>query len=570
MGKVSKLLAVTLAAAMAIQTTVLAAPADELNEILTKQVTVQQETLLSKTLGLNQLSENIEHNGLEMYWKGGLTEGTAEVFGIQDKIPEGSYAELGFTVDKNAQNWLINAGFGTEESVLGNLALYGDYDRLSMFVPQLFVGALSLHAGNFKEQYEGSVVKEMIDSLFGEEYNNYIPELNTHFYPNSSDLNLISGLTGGFEEVLLAVSQDIENAVVVEKSGEEKEPVYTMKIPAEAMKAVYESVFEGYLSVFNSMNLMEAYETYDLEDQIDQMLDTMFMVIPREVSVDFYTKDQMLQKISYELYMDTNELAQMGQVEEEISYFTQSEDELETVFTDVVEGVLDEAGIVTDDMERTSEGFKGTVLYEVIFTEPSEPASGIEIHINMTDDVQGEFADFQIQMATIEGDTTSTTTVDMNLSAMKENLFSGRVYTQEFNAATGDWNVTITMNGNLGSILMEEMDPEELPGITLDSTFTEIDPGKAFTWVVDGLTMNMEGESVGGTTELRISAEPQPIDAPGQERVLLEMTEDEFMDLALEIMMNGQAWMTQFESEEIAVIGGADGPTSVWVAGTVE
>ena len=131
------------------------------------------------------------------------------------------------------------------------------------------------------------------------------------------------------------------------------------------------------------------------------------------------------------------------------------------------------------------------------------------------------------------------------------------------------------------------MDMEELPVITLDSTFTEIEPGKAFTWTMDGLTMKVDGETIGVTTEVSVTSEPEAIAVPGQERVLLEMTEDEIMNLLMEVMMNAQTWVSQFEEDEaaedynsseeipgaeanaVSIIGGADGPTSIFVAGKV-
>ena len=128
MRKCGKLMITALVAAMIFQSTAMAAPADELNEILAGQAELQQESLLSETLGLTEMKDLISQNGIDVQWRGGFTDGTVEMLDLQEDIPAGAYAELGFKLDLNAENWLVEAGFGTEEAALGNLALYGDHD----------------------------------------------------------------------------------------------------------------------------------------------------------------------------------------------------------------------------------------------------------------------------------------------------------------------------------------------------------------------------------------------------------------------------------------------------------
>ena len=544
MRKCGKLMITALVAAMIFQSTAMAAPADELNEILAGQAELQQESLLSETLGLTEMKDLISQNGIDVQWRGGFTDGTVEMLDLQEDIPAGAYAELGFKLDLNAENWLVEAGFGTEEAALGNLALYGDHDKLSLSVPQLFVGALSLHAGNLKEQYIGSA----LTSLLGEDYSSYIPELNTRFYPEEGDLDLGKGFVGSFEEAMLQQVQKIQAEVRVEKKGNSEEMVYTMTLPAEVIKEVYSSFFEGYLSVIGQLGVVDMSELYEAEDQLDLMLDALFTVMPEEIEVDFHTKDNLLEKISYELYLDTTAMeAQLEQMDEEISYNTQSSDEIETVLTEVVEGILDEAGTVSD-VYVEEEGFKGTASYEIIYKDPSNPASGMDIHMNMTDEEQGEFADMLIQTATVVEGTVSTTTVSMDMTTMGENAYSGTIYTQTFDAATGDLNMTIAFESDPESLFAAEMD-EEMPVIALDSTFSEIEPGIGFTWVMDGLTVEVEGESIGITSEVTVSAQPEAITAPQQERVLLDMTEDELMSFLMEVMMNAESWAAQLEPE---------------------
>lgn len=557
------------AAAMLVQTTAMAEPLDELNEILTATPELKQETLLSETLGLTQIKELIKENGIDIHWKGGLTDGTAEILGVQDNIPEGSYAELGFQLDRNAQNWKVEAGLGTAEEVLGNLALYGDHDVLQLAIPQLYDGAVALHAGNLKEQYENSA----LSALLGEDYSAVIPELNMRFYPEAADLDLMNTLTASFTEALAQEAAEIEEQVQVEKAENGDEVIYTMTCPSEVIKEVYASFFEGYIGLVSQFNAVDTYELSEMEDELDQMIEEVFAVLPEEIDVDFFTKEGLLEKIYYELYLDT--------------------EAMEAVNGDVVEGVLDEAGTAQDAAGET-DGFKGTAAYEIAYTDPSDPAAGMEIHMTMTDDTAGEYADVLVQLATATEGTVSETTLTAAISVAGEPVYTGTLYTQTFDALTGDLDMSLAVQADPEGMI-GEAEAAELPVLTLDSTFTEIEPGVGFTWTADGLTLSADGESIGITSELTVSAKPEAITDLQPEYAILEMDETELTTFIMEIYMNAQNWLSEHTTETdaltndavteeadaiesaideaedgsktAAIIGGADGPTSIFLAG---
>lgn len=566
------------AAAMLCQGTVMAAPLDELNEILAAQSELKQESLLSETLGLKELQETIKENGIAVHWKGGLTDGTAEVLNMQNEIPEGIYAELGFQLDRNAKNWKAEAGFGTAAAEWGSLALYGAQDTLQLAIPQLYEGSVALHAGNLKEQYEASA----LPALLGEEYSAMIPDLNVKFYPEASDLEFLNDLLSGLGAGLTQELEGIEDQISVEKKGDQDEMIYTMTCPMEAVKDVYASFFDGYIGLISQFELMEITELSEFEQELNLMLEAMFTVMPEEINIDFYVEDSKLAKIAYELEMDTAAL--------------------EAASGEVVEDVLEEAG-TAEDAAGGSDAFQGTVAYELIYADPSNPAAGMDIHMKMTDEEVGEYADFLLKLANTTEATTSVTTVSADVAVAGQQIYTGTLYTQSFDAATGDFDFVFAIPADSNG-LIGEAEAAQLPTLTLDSTFTEIDPGKSFAWKLDGLTVSMEGVSAGITSELTVNAQPEAITDVQPERALLELDENELSTLIMEVYMNAQNWLSERTAEmdaltndsdieesivigeddaeaeiiideaeddtkTVSIIGGADGPTSIFLAGKV-
>lgn len=590
MHRIGKVVITVFAAAMAFQTVAMAAPLDELNEILTKQAELQQASLLSETLGLPELGTAIKENGIDFGLKGALSEGTEATLGMEGEIPQDAYVELGLQADLKEKEWILDAGFGAEGASLGDLTLYGSSDKLSLSVPQLFVGAVSLYAGNLKEQYAGSALEMML----GEGTSEQLPELNMRFYPEASDLEALASLGGGFEAALLQELEGVEEQIQVEKTEEAEGIVYVMTMPTEVIKDVYSVMFEQYLSLIRQSGMVEVTQIYELEDELELMIDQMFAIMPENLDMNFYTEDGLLKKITYELYMDTSTMAALEQIEGDISYNTQSADE-ETVYTEELSGEVEEAGTVSSDVAAEEDGavseeimeadvFKGTISYEIIYNDPSNPADSMDINMVMTEETTGETASVQMQLRTAVEGSVEEKTVALDVTAMEESAYSGTIYTQTFNAETGDFDVKIGFEGKL---------PESIE-INLDSTFTGIEAGRAFTWKLDGLTLEIEGEAIGVTGEVSVSADPGEIAAPAQERVLLDLTEEELMGLMMEVTQNAQVWAAQFnpeteglydsgeyeleeeayeetvvgeEADAVSVIGGADGPTSIYLAG---
>lgn len=541
MRKFVKTVTAAFVCTMVFQTTAMAAPLDELNEILEKQQSANAGSLLADTLGWEELGKAIQANGIDFSLTGGLKEGTAATLGIENEIPEDGYIDLGFQLDLNAKQYLVSAGFGAEGADLGSLSLYGDAGKLALSIPQIFVGAVSLEAGNLLEQYTGSALETfLVQNGAGFD----VPSIDMKFYPEESDLEGLTRSTGSLEEILTEQMKEYEEGVQVEKSEEGEYTVYTMIMERDMIMGIYEMIFDLYGSAFSAAGAVESVDLAEFEAEMDEMLAMMETILPEQFELDFLVKDDLLEKITYEIYMDTSAMEAVEYAGEEAT------------------------------LEEEGDEFKGYISYEIVYNEPSQPMNSMDMNIVIMDEERMELGTMVMQLRSGVENNVSETTMDMDITAEGESIYSGTIYKHTFDASTGDLDMLISIEDETSAIELK-----------LDSTFTEVEAGKSFVWKVDGLTMEAEGESIGVAGEIKVSVDPGELAAPAQERVILKLNEDELMGLLMEVMQNAQVWAAQFEPDSyeieedyeatdegaasVSIIGGADGPTSVFLAGKV-
>lgn len=520
MNKKGKMMVMAMASAMMMQATpVMANEAlEELNTILTEQLQQTQESLLSETLGLSDLKEAIKTNGIALQWNAGLMDGTAELTGLTD-IPEGSYAQLGVYLDKTNQNWKVDAGFGALDGALGDLTLYGEHDMLQLAIPQLYEGAITVHAGNLKEQYDASA----LSLLFGEQYSAMIPDIDMKFYPEATDLELFDSLSAGFSKVLLEELTEFQQQINVEKREEQDSLIYTMTYPSEAVQELYTSFFDSYIGLFSRLGMVNVTEISEWETEIDQMLDELFTMMPEEIDVNFYVKNDLVEKISYEMYLDTAAMAGASDM--------MSEEEQQ-----------EEAVIEVSDAGKL-ENF--TLFYEFTFTDPTNLGAGMDMRMQMIEET-GVSGEILLQIANVTEESTASMTITAEVSAKDETIYSGTVFKQTFDAATGDFDIIVAEG------MFDETDTQEELSLTLDSIFTQIEAGKGFTWKIDEFSFGSDSEKIGITSEVTVNSQPEAIEALPMERNIFEMDETELYDLILEISENAQNFIALSEGEVMA------------------
>lgn len=551
----AKAAATVLAASMIFQGTAFAAPIDELNEIMEKQEENSVDSLMEETLGFSALGDAIDDNGLQFQIKAGLLPQTFELLSEGSAFTEkeaellkNGYALLGLQIDPKQEKWQLNAGAGSAEEALLDASLYGDKQQLALSLPQFYAGALSLKAGNLKEQIMGSALA----GIFGitEENAAQIPEVDMSFYPEDSEA---PGIFDGMEERLEEKMEGIEDRMQVEKTESGDVTTYAASMDTADIMDIYKIVFDEYLSFFETASApfyFSATDSTDLSGQIDQMLSEMGSVLGDTVTVDFDVRDGLVEKISYELYLDTTPLEQTAADMEETAGET-----AEKTVEEVVEEVVEEAGLAenavseaqsetaADTAEQTEapaqiveveESFQGYVSYEITFNDPAQPQKGMQCKIDMTDAEKTEMATVLVDYVNEREAATETDTVTVDVQENGESVYSGTVFTSIFNAETGDFDVVISV---------EDTDSVEMK---LDSTFTSIEKGKSFVLTVDELSMTVDGETVGLNGELQVSSDPGTITAPADSKSIFELTQGGILDLVNEVTANAQAWEAQF------------------------
>ena len=559
----AKTAAAALTAAMVLQGTALAAPLDELNDIMEKQEEMQPDSLMEETLGLSSMAEAMDDNGLQIQLKAGLNDQTAEMLGEEAEMLKGGYALLGLQVDPELHKWMVTLNLSSEESSLLDASLYGDEELLGLSLPQFYAGALALRAGNFKEQLMGSELATILGIT--EEDAAEIPSIDMKFYPD--DDGDAGKLFSGIQDKIEEKGEEIENNAQVEKTETDGVVTYAVTFKTEDIMGIYEVIFDSYLSAFTNAGMITGADVSDAADAVDQMMEMMGSVLGDELTVNFEVKDELVEKISYELYMDSTKMEQLeetvydaadpvgtaedalGTAEDIVGIGEEAADTLEAAEaeTDAVADLeeadtTDEAIILDGDPIDVTvdkgEDFTGYMSFELTYTDPAQPSKGFTGNVVVSDENHEEQGTIRMDYATEQQGTVETATFSMEVSEEGAVAFSGDVYTSSFDSATGDWNITLALPSDDGNV-----------ELALDSTFSEIEKGKGFVLTVDEISMTVDGETIGATAEVAVSADPGEIATPTESKAILEMTQGQLLDLVNEVSANAEAWAAQFAPE---------------------
>lgn len=499
-GLFSKTVSAALAASMIFSGTAVAAPIDELNEIMEAQMT-EKDSLMEETLDFSGFSETQKENGIQVQADFGLSEKTLIQMGLDKLVSDGGNLSINTQIDPVLKKWLfeIAVGMSKDSSVL-DLGLYGDEEKLALKLPQFFAGAISLHAGKLRGQYEESEWSAMIGEMPPE-----IPEIEMKFYPDFKAINEDTSL-GGIEENIEQYTDDIE----IEKTEDGEETVYKLLCKSEDIVEIYREIVNEFMSVFTESGLMTNSDVDDFEDDMDQMFDEMASMLGEEVEVLFHVKDNLVERITYGLSIDTSDF------------------------------VVDEANPEeSDTIMQADESFEGTIDYEIIFVNPENALSAMDINMKVADEDGTEYAQMAMGYRVETDGSVEKTAVNMKLTDGEESVYEGTPFVMTFDSATGDFDILIEI--------------EDAFNMMLDSTFTEIEKGKGFRWIVDEISLFDGGINWGINGEVSVNADPGEIQEPQEERELLAMTQGEIIDFVNEVQANAAAWAAQFVPEtEIA------------------
>lgn len=562
--KIKICLATTLSASMLFSQAAMAAPVDELNEVLEKQQELKGESMIAKTLGFEELGKAFAENGMQVQARVGLTDDTLETLGLAGEIPSDGYGMLNIQVDQNLKKWLLEAGIGAGEEGILDIGLYGDADLLALSIPQFYSGAVAIGGGSFLEQYSGSVIQQYA----GEDV--VIPDFNLTFFPNLTEMEM-GGPAAELNVVMEEKMQEMQENLQVDKTEEGNQIRYTAHYPTEDIIDIYDAVLDSYMSWFQDAELVSDMEMEETQKELDEMLVRMTELIGDEVTVDYYVQDGYLAMISCEMQIDTvlleeAEYADNAAVDYADEYADETvmdyEDEYaEDAVTDYADEYADES-IVDFETSYDTNPFVGTLKYECTFAESEQPWKEFELKMQVEEQETGQNVIMQIEKKTTESETTSQTMVNLDVWENGESLYSDTLFCSYYDAVSGDLDA---------DLMFKDTDTDTEVVLHLDSVISKMENG--FVWTIDTLELQAEGQAAGICAEISVSSEPGEIAAPENPRMIFELDQGGLMGLLMEVSVNAENWAAQFEAEDesasVSIIGGADGPTSVYVAGKV-
>lgn len=506
-------------------------PGEELEEILETQMEQGEKSLLSKTLDLDELQENMEEDGFSVQTKFGVSRETWELLGVEAPTSEDGYLQMNLRAAEDAERWQFDLEAATDKNTkFLTLSLYADEDQLAVSIPQFYDGALAIRSGSLLQQYNGSWLEQMLDQPLEED----------------ADLSFVPGEQEEDETQEDDSWELVKDAARVEKSEQGDETVYSVIVPTETFLEFCQAQYDGMVEWLASMATVT---TYGDEEAFFACLKE---AMEEECVLDFHVKDTLLTNITLETTINTAAIEEYQREQEN----SENPDGPTVSFGAVLPGTQTETGgtneenAEADQNEVTKQIIGGaagsTAIYlgstgviteklSFAFTDPENPNAGFESSLKLEN---GE-KKITVELSGERKQTKNTETYTLHLTQSDDDgiNFDEDFYNVSFNAETGEYDGVL----NFG---------EEVGMIGLDAAFTEIKAGESFDLRVDGLTIADEtgAGSINGTVS--VQASPGELKAPENEKMFFELTEAQLLNLVMEIQGKGTAWQEKFMPEQ--------------------
>ena len=508
-------------------------PGEELEEILETQMEQGEKSLLSKTLGLDELQENMEEEGFSVQTKFGVSRETWELLGVEAPTSEDGYLQMNLRAAEDAERWQFDLEAATDENTkFLTLSLYADEDQLAVSIPQFYDGALAIRSGSLLQQYNGSWLEQMLDQ------------------PLEEDVDLsFAGEDGKKKEEAADDGDDsweeVTDATRVEKKKQGEETIYSVIVPTETFLDFCQEQYETLIEQLSGVATVTEY------GDPNEFFACLKNAMEEELTLDFYTRHGFVTNVALEATIDTaefeeyrKELREEGAPDGPTASFWVSVPGFHTEVGGMQE---DTAGQNTDAASDIIGGADGStdiylgstgVITEKLsfaFTDPENPNAGFESSLKLEN---GE-KKITVELSGERKRTGNTETYTLHLTQSDDDgiNFDEDFYNVSFNAETGEYDGVL----NFG---------EEVGMIGLDAAFTEIKAGESFDLRVDGLTIADEtgAGSINGT--ISVQASPGELKAPENEKMFFELTEAQLLNLVMEIQGKGTAWQEKFMPEQ--------------------
>ncbi len=499
--------------ATALQVSASAEPMDDLNAIFEKQAETEKASPISTMLDWDAIVKAMEEEGGQV----GINLTLPKELLTDAGLPEQLQGDLGLTadttIDLKDKQWLLKLAAAVNSDNIASLSLYGDENQLALTLPEFLSKTVGLKSGSFKEQYEGSVWEQFFGELDMPE------DIDMKFFPEGTDAAAdTTDLLGNIKAIMESAMTSAENATSVETREDAQYPgvtFYDATYDTESIMTIYKDL----LSELSS--LMSASGVSDVEDfnqTMEEALEQSEAVLGEQFTITYWVENDQLTKMTMTLKMDESKLEETEDADDLFDDMEESETEVTTA--------TEEPSIIIMDMDYT-------------FTDPSDLSAGFDMNMDIYE--EGDEEDVMHLVYGFANDTTDTNMdmkVNLKISDNEETYMDADIFTMTFDAQTGALDAKV-------SIPDEESGSEV--GMTLSSTFENVQAGKGFTWTLNNLTVSVDGEELPILSGyVTINADYEKIETPAEVSMLADMDTSAVMELVMELQTNAESWMEKW------------------------
>ena len=499
--------------ATALQVSASAEPMDDLNAIFEKQAETEKASPISTMLDWDAIVKAMEEEGGQV----GINLTLPKELLTDAGLPEQLQGDLGLTadttIDLKDKQWLLKLAAAVNSDNIASLSLYGDENQLALTLPEFLSNTVGLKSGSFKEQYEGSVWEQFFGELDMPE------DIDMKFFPEGTDAAAdTTDLLGNIKAIMESAMTSAENATSVETREDTQYPgvtFYDATYDTESIMTIYKDL----LSELSS--LMSASGVSDVEDfnqTMEEALEQSEAVLGEQFTITYWVENDQLTKMTMTLKMDESKLEETEDADDLFDDLEESETEVTTA--------TEEPSIIIMDMDYT-------------FTDPSDLSAGFDMNMDIYE--EGDEEDVMHLVYAFANDTTDTNMdmkVNLKISDNEETYMDADIFTMTFDAQTGALDAKV-------SIPDEESGSEV--GMTLSSTFENVQAGKGFTWTLNNFTVSADGEELPILSGyVTINADYEKIETPAEVSMLADMDTSAVMELVMELQTNAESWMEKW------------------------
>lgn len=499
--------------ATALQVSASAEPMDDLNAIFEKQAETEKASPISTMLDWDAIVKAMEEEGGQV----GINLTLPKELLTDAGLPEQLQGDLGLTadttIDLKDKQWLLKLAAAVNSDNIASLSLYGDENQLALTLPEFLSKTVGLKSGSFKEQYEGSVWEQFFGELDMPE------DIDMKFFPEGTDAAAdTTDLLGNIKAIMESAMTSAENATSVETREDAQYPgvtFYDATYDTESIMTIYKDL----LSELSS--LMSASGVSDVEDfnqTMEEALEQSEAVLGEQFTITYWVENDQLTKMTMTLKMDESKLEETEDADDLFDDMEESETEVTTA--------TEEPSIIIMDMDYT-------------FTDPSDLSAGFDMNMDIYE--EGDEEDVMHLVYGFANDTTDTNMdmkVNLKISDNEETYMDADIFTMTFDAQTGALDAKV-------SIPDEESGSEV--GMTLSSTFENVQAGKGFTWTLNNFTVSADGEELPILSGyVTINADYEKIETPAEVSMLADMDTSAVMELVMELQTNAESWMEKW------------------------